>query len=101
MNAQHVNMYCPKPDSLDEDRVATFTLSEQGVVINVLNEQYAADLEKLKRGVAVYSLRRVVRPEEGAIYLEGLLEHFRNSSYYRFEATDAEHAGRPPGLDRE
>lgn len=65
-------------------RIGSFSVNAKGSAeLEVLDARFESELQELSAGVAPYSLKRTVRPEEGELFLNAVSEHFRQSSYWR------------------
>ena len=61
--------------------------------VTITDEGSRVKVEKLLDGVGARSLRRLVLPDEGELFLDTLLEAYARSSYWRARDDSSERAG--------
>jgi hypothetical protein len=72
------------PEEKNYKRVGGFSLTEDGAAeLEITDKRYESDLLGLAEGVVPRSLKRLVPPAEGEVFLQALAEHFSRSSYWR------------------
>jgi len=79
-----VIIYRSVPGEMQYVRAGEFTLQADVAVLNVFDDRFKDELTELAaEGVGPFSLKRMVKPQEGEIFLTSLVESFASSSYWR------------------
>ena len=78
-----VVIYGAVTGQLEHAKAGEFNLSDGVAVLSVLDDRFADELNEMAtEGVGPFSLKRMVKPNEGELFLTSLIENFAHTSYW-------------------